>query len=424
MAFRAKYSSTCILCKDMIRPGEYKTWNRIHKGDYHLECWRKTPQYIEWKAKQAQNVSPSPSGYDKQSVQEQGEYQAPGPFQQLFDKEQSFDLPKEDMEEIFKETIELKEINVTKDSDNKTLDVLGQAIWARIEPKVSKLDGVRSDFEVFKLDVQETITTAIEKVKAELPKPTVVTIENKETGEVKDLGIQHKLFPRFLQMLGARDKDGYRLNYWLTGPAGSGKSKAPELAARALGWRYASTNSLVDTYKLTGHFSPGTGEYITTIMRDFWENGGMMVWDDFDGSDPNAVIEMLPISNHIFPFPDAMVSRHQDFCLVLTANTWGQGGTSDYVGRMKQDAAFINRFVQFYWDIDEDLELATCPNQAWAKKVQAVRAKVKAQGIKIMITPRQSYQGAALLAAGIEQSTVEQIVLKQSMTSEQWESIQ
>ena len=400
MAFRAKYSSTCILCKEMICPGEYKTWDRVNKGDYHIECWRKTPQYMEWKAKQDEKKDahakvptlPSPSGYDKQSVQE---------------------TP----------VIELGEGNMTKASDNQALDILGQAIWARIEPKVSKLDGVKADFETFKLDVQETITTAIEKAKAGLSKPTVVTIENKDSGEVKDLGIQHKLFPRFLRMLGARDKDGHLLNYWLTGPAGSGKSKAPELAAKALGWRYASTSSIIDAYKLTGHFSPGTGEYITTIMRDFWENGGMMVWDDFDGSDPNAVIEMLPISNHIFPFPDAMVSRHPNFCLVLTANTWGQGGTNDYVGRMKQDAAFINRFVQLYWDIDEDLELATCPNQAWATRVQQVRAAVKVQGIKIMVTPRQSYQGAALLAAGIEQSEVEQIILKQSMTSEQWESV-
>jgi hypothetical protein len=133
-------------------------------------------------------------------------------------------------------------------------------------------------------------------------------------------------------------------------------------------------------------------------------------------------VELLAISNGLFAFPDGMVKRHPDFCLVLTANTWGLGGTTDYVGRLKQDAAFINRFVSLHWNIDEDLESATCPLPQWAKRVQQVRAKVKAKGIKVMVTPRQSYQGAALLAAGFEQSEVESIILRQSMTSEQWES--
>jgi hypothetical protein len=172
-----------------------------------------------------------------------------------------------------------------------------------------------------------------------------------------------------------------------------------------------------------GHFSPGTGEYKTTQFRDFWENGGLYCFDDFDGSDPNCVVELLAISNGLFAFPDSMVPRHKDFCLVLTANTWGLGGTSDYVGRLKQDAAFINRFVSLHWDIDEDLETATCPNVEWSKRVQQIRKKVQAKGIKVMITPRQSYQGAALLASGFTQSQAEEILLKQSMTDEQWESV-
>lgn len=401
MAFKAKYTSTCTLCSKSIYPGDYKTWNRATKGDMHLDCWRETDQYKDWKAKQDHRANDFQGDTSKQEAMTEAKT----------------------VELSTKQEIKEKDETMTKEGDNVALDVLGQAIWQRIEPKVSKLDGFEDKFTSFKQDVVKTISTEIEKAKADLPKPTVVHIKEEASGEVKDLGIQHKLLPLLIKMMGARDHEGHRLNLWLVGPAGTGKSRASETAAKALGLRYACTGSIIDTYKLTGHFSPGTGSYVSTMFRDFWENGGVFCFDDFDGSDPNAVTEMLPLSNGVFPFPDAMIPRHKDFCLILTANTWGLGGTTDYVGRVKQDAAFINRFVQFHWNIDEDLELTTCPNQAWAKYVQKIRAKVKAKGLKVMITPRQSYQGAALLTQGIEQDKVKTIVLRGSMTQEQWDEV-
>lgn len=419
MAFRAKYSSTCTICQQMIRPGEYKTWNRVSKGDMHLECWRKTEHYKQWREKQEH----------KQAAMDAWKRENPPKEIKQEDLSENIkDYPKELDKEISDELkedryVELKEENMTKESDNAALDVLGQAIWQRIEPKVSKLDGFEDKFKEFKQDVAETISAEIEKAKAEMPKPTIVTVENKDTGEVKDMGLQHKSFPTLIKMLSARDHQGHRQNIWLVGPAGTGKSLATQYAAAALGLRYASTGSIIESYKVLGHFSPGTGEYKATTFRDYWENGGVFCFDDFDGSDPNCVVELLAISNGVFAFPDAMVPRHRDFVLVLTANTWGLGGTSDYVGRLKQDAAFINRFIALHWEIDTELELATCPIQSWAKRVQKVRNRVKEKGIKVMITPRQSYQGAALLQAGFEQEEVEEIVLKQSMTNEQWQSV-
>jgi len=402
MAFRAKNQSTCELCKCAIYVGDYKTWNRRTREEYHIECWRKTPQYMEWKAKQ--------------------EGKTTGALNEKQDQAEANTAMVHDLAEETEITKEIKPVTKESLSDNAALDVLSSALWQRIEPKINHLDGIKEEMEGFKRDIAKTISSKIEKVKAELPKPTVIHIENKQ-GEVKNLGIQHKLLPRLIQMLEARDHEGHRPNIWLVGPAGTGKSRACVEAFKALGLEWSMTGSIIDTYKLTGHFSPGTGQYISTQFRERWEHSGGMIFDDFDGSDPNAVTEMLPISNGVFPFPDKMVERHKDFCLVLTANTWGLGGTTDYVGRVKQDAAFINRFVQLYWPIDEELELATCPNPEWAKRVQKVRAKVKAKGLKVMVTPRQSYQGAALLAQGLEQDVVESMVLKGSMTDEQWQEV-
>ncbi len=40
-----------------------------------------------------------------------------------------------------------------------------------------------------------------------------------------------------------------------------------------------------------------------------------------------------------------------------------------------------------------------------------------------MITPRASYYGAALLAAGFDQSEVETLTIKKGMSADQWAAI-
>jgi len=69
------------------------------------------------------------------------------------------------------------------------------------------------------------------------------------------------------------------------------------------------------------------------------------------------------------------------------------------------------------------LELATAPNPTWTKRVQAIRKKVKDKGLRVLVTPRESYLGAQLLAAGIPQDIVEQMTIKSGMTDEQWTQI-
>jgi hypothetical protein len=90
---------------------------------------------------------------------------------------------------------------------------------------------------------------------------------------------------------------------------------------------------------------------------------------------------------------------------------------------MKLDQAFLKRFVCLAWDYDNELELATAPNPTWTKRVQAVRAQVKAKGLRVLVTPRESYFGARLLAAGLDQDTVEAMTLRSGMTEEQWSQV-
>jgi hypothetical protein len=106
----------------------------------------------------------------------------------------------------------------------------------------------------------------------------------------------------------------------------------------------------------------------------------------------------------------------------LTANTWGYGATTEYVGRVKQDAAFLDRFIPFTWEIDEQLELATCSSKEWCKRVQGIRARVKAKGLKVLVTPRASYKGASLLEVGFTFTEIENMLFS-AMSKEQWEMV-
>jgi hypothetical protein len=129
------------------------------------------------------------------------------------------------------------------------------------------------------------------------------------------------------------------------------------------------------------------------------------------------------LANGHCAFPDKVVTRHKDCIMIAAANTFGLGGTSDYVGRVKLDAATLSRFVWVDWQYDERLERKLAKNDAWFERVLSIRKKAKNLGLKILITPRATYTGAALLKSGINQEIVEEMVVKQGMTDEQWRAI-
>lgn len=241
---------------------------------------------------------------------------------------------------------------------------------------------------------------------------------------VVDVGIQHKNFSILLKACAAITPDGHRLNVWLKGPAGSGKTTAAKMAAKALNLRFTFNGAISQPFELLGFIS-ATGSLIRTPFRDAWENGGVYLFDEVDSSNPNAVTAFnAALANGVCCFPDGMVERHPDCVVIAGANTSGNGATSDYVGRMKQDGAFLNRFVELDWPVDERLESAMVPNAAWVQRVQGVRARVAQRGIKgHMVTPRASVYGAALLAAGIDMATVEAMTLKKGLADDAWAQI-
>ena len=294
-------------------------------------------------------------------------------------------------------------------STTQASDPLAVAIAKAIEPMIQG-----------KLDKAEVIRLIKENTKT--PAHTIV-VKRPDMPAI-DLGRQHRQFEELMLCCNARTKDGQRLNVWLVGAAGTGKTSAAANVAKALGLKFFAYGSLTDTIKLFGYISPGTGQYVRTPFREGWEHGGVIILDDFDGSDQVAALEMnAPLANGHYTFPDGVVARHEDCVIILTANTFGTGATNDYVGRVRQDAAFLDRFVTLEWGIDEELERDTCANQPWVEYVQRVRANVRAKGLKVLVTPRATYYGESLLAAGLPLERVKAMAIRKSMTADQWGAV-
>lgn len=244
-----------------------------------------------------------------------------------------------------------------------------------------------------------------------------VTVNNEGRVQTTDMGRQHKCFDKLLKLVSAG------INVWMTGPAGSGKTTAAQNVAKALGLKFYFTGAVRDEFNLLG-FTDAQGRTVRKPFREAWEHGGVFLWDEIDGSDPSALVAFnAALANGVCDFPDGMIPKHRDCVIIAAANTWGNSATSEYIGRNKQDAASLDRFAMLAWPYDEELELDTCGNPKWAKRVQTVRAKVAAQGIKQVISPRSSYMGAQLLASGMPENDVVEMLLKRGMTDAQWANV-
>lgn len=373
----AKFPGRCYKCGNPIHPGDKISWNRRQRGQAaHVACYDSdTLETIDV----AHPAAPTPV-----------EPSAPTPTH--------VEAPA---------------------APSVLAEMIAQAVAPLVQPS---LDETRVR-EIVNEESRATISNAIAAL---TPAPQRIIVERHENDTVVeyDANVQHKQFPLLLATLQARDARGNRLNVWLAGPAGTSKTTSAENAAAALGLDVATTGSLIESYRIFGFFAPGTGQYIGTPFRKIWETGGCFIFDDFDGSDPAVAVEMNnALANGLCTFPDGPVKRHPDCVIILTANTWGQGGTHEYVGRVRQDAAFLDRFIQIEWCLDESLETAITGNVEWSKRVQAVRAAVARKGIKIIITPRASVFGAALLRTGMSQEQVEAVVLRKGLTDAQWAEV-
>lgn len=224
--------------------------------------------------------------------------------------------------------------------------------------------------------------------------------------EKVNVGKVHYCFEQLLTALSCG------LNPMLVGPAGSFKTSSAEKAAKALNLECSAISVCAQTTAsaLLGYLN-ATGEYVATEFRKRYENGGLFILDEIDNGNPNVLAVLnSALANESCAFPDGMIAKHEDFRLVSTANTFGTGANAQYVGRNALDAATLDRFFNIEWGYDEKLELSLAPNEAcrkWTEKVISYRKAAEELKVKMVISPRASFAGWKLIAAGMKVSQIE-----------------
>ncbi|MEY4126205.1 MAG: hypothetical protein RL737_394 [Bacteroidota bacterium] len=271
-----------------------------------------------------------------------------------------------------------------------------------LDNKIKDIDKRLGDNSGNLSDEIKGLKKEVENLKTRKPLELIVKVDNSKPN---DLGTQHFQLPTLIQILATK------LNVYLVGPAGAGKTHAAIQCAKALDVPFHFTGAVASEFKLTG-FMDAQGRIVSTEFRKAYENGGLFLFDEIDASYPQAVLAFnAALANDYMDFPDKRVQRHEKYYCIAAANTYGQGADRQYVGRNQLDAASLDRFVFLDWKYDENLERQLAGNEKWSSHVQKVRKFIEENKIRHVVSPRASIFGAKLLASGISQDIVENTII-------------
>lgn len=298
------------------------------------------------------------------------------------------------------------------ETKEKMLELLLQDTLKNVESGVrDKLDAVETSFEAkldgMKLRLNEKIndiTSIIEQ------RPLVVNFGTIETPKTE---LVHSSFNMVINALKSQKRNPK--NIMMVGEAGSGKTHLASSVAKALGLKFYPMSVGLQTTKsdLLG-FINAYGSYVTTPVREAFEKGGLLLLDEFDAAHAGVVtiINSLLANGHC-SFPDGIIEKNDKFVCMVACNTYGHGANIDYVGRNRLDGATLDRFVIIPVGYDTELEKQLTSNNTWHSIIQKIRVNAKSQGIKMIISPRASMDGADLLDAGFKiEDVIDMVVMK------------
>ena len=301
-----------------------------------------------------------------------------------------------------------------------------EVVTTKTEKKVKVTEGKKTAEQLMMEAMQMIGGGAIDVAKVEeivkeqirvatLPKVQTIEVKLPTKDEVKKLGQQHYLFQDVLESVA---DNSYVL---LKGDAGSGKTYGAVQIAKALDldYRIFSFTNEISLSRCVGYMD-AMGNYVKTSIREMYENGGLLILDEFDAMNPNVAVSLNNmLSGDEYTFPDAVVSKHDDFRVIACTNTFGNGADKDYSSRNKLDKATLDRFDEkFDWGYDEDLEIAVFGNTDATKAVLAIRKNAKDLGITI--TPRRTKSVNKMVNRGVSlRVAVERAILCEYKSDQQ-----
>lgn len=287
----------------------------------------------------------------------------------------------------------------------------------KIKESISKkLNELEKDLDSKIVKINDKVDKRIEKLESKVEVlPLSVNLGSIETPKDK---LVHMAFDTIVKVLQSAKR--INKNIMLVGPAGSSKSTTCAQVAEALNLQFYPMSVGLQTTKsdLMG-FINAKGEYITTPVREAFEKGGVLLLDEFDASHAGVVTILNSLlANNICSFPDKIINKHKDFICIVACNTYGKGGSIDYIGRNRLDGATLDRFITILVDYDTNLESQLVKNSIWLKAINKMRDNIVKNGLKMIVSPRASMQGADLLDAGFKIEEVLDMVIYKGVSND------
>jgi shikimate kinase len=327
-----------------------------------------------------------------------------------------------------------------------TVENATEQLSVLVEARLGKeLEALRAERQKILSEADETIDRAVEStlrnelkkmiqpalkrlVDQEMKKAVIasgggLTIEllDPANERVQYLSRQHYMFPILLRLLCVRDRNGNPLNTAVVGPAGNGKTSMALGCAEALGIEAILQPFNPQTTKsdLLGYMA-ADGKYVPSPFYEAFTKGKIFIADEFDAANPSIAVTLnAAVANRTLTFPNLeTVKAHPNFRAVFIMNTGGTGADHQYTGRMRQDAATLDRMVYLHVPIDKGLEAAIASvdrpservkigeggkfssNEEILGVVQAVRKATEDTQMKYIISPRATLHATAMHAAG------------------------
>lgn len=247
---------------------------------------------------------------------------------------------------------------------------------------------------------EDAVKKIVDQKLAEINKPKIERIEfTLPDGSEKAVEGQHKKFKTLLACTVGH------VPQLLVGPAGSGKTYGAKMAAKSLNmdFRIVSFTNEMSLGRTIG-FMSADGRYVSTPIREMYENGGLLILDEIDAAHPNVAMAMNNLlDGEEYSFPDKTVKRHKDFMYHGCANTFGTGATKKNNARNKLDDATIDRFFgDLVWDYDESFEIRLFGDTEATRTVQAIRKNANKMQLEGLITPRRTRAVNRMVGIGID----------------------
>ena len=330
-------------------------------------------------------------------------------------------LERDELEARLYATVDGTTVTDEPDEDNQFGGRIPKVPKVSVETSDTSADKVLADLRKVlggggEVDYDKVREFIAREVAEHIAKPIEIVLRDKPN--VTLTGLVHEAFPRVLAWVSSGTP------IFLTGGAGVGKTTLADTIAQAIGARkivVLQADAMPQKHEIFGFLSPVTGEFITGCVYDVFKFGGIFLVDEFDTGHTSLGTSLnLLLANGYYDFVNGeRVTAHPDFRVIVTGNTYGQGGSPEFAGTNKVNGATLDRFVKYEVVVDEKLErsIVTGIDATIGKLVHDIVKKIRANGyrhnLRVFVTPRASIHITRGVLAGL---TVSEAVTDKLLT--------